>query len=140
MSFDDKDSKAVVDDIMKLISQRAADLGLEPDMFKEDKQLIEDLFADIKEIEGLAGSVHHKLMNSASHAIEDMLKGRKGGTEELQQLIIMYYRLRDQFIAHLFEIENDFYKFVVGKIMIPREIDKLNSTSEAESEEKNKKI
>lgn len=117
-SIDDNAKDELVKALMKLLKDRAASFGLDPNAFANDKELINDLFTDSQEIVGFARSLHSSLLDQATRIVRDITKGQALRLEDLQQLIIVYYRMRDSFLSSLLQIENEFYAYIIGQMKL----------------------
>lgn len=118
ISEDERQRREMIEHFLKQINQMGENFGLGKDAFDEsDKELLKDTLAGNTELFERARVLHHDLVNQAAHTIRYLTKGKPGGIENLQQLLIVYYRTRDAFLSNLLEIENEFYKYMVSQIV-----------------------
>lgn len=105
---------------MNQLNQMGKDFGLGENAFDEqDQELMRDTIHGNEEIFDHAMKVHNAMINQAGHTVAAIAHTmeKKGGIERLQQFLIVYYRLRDTFLMDLLQIENEFYKYTVSKIV-----------------------
>jgi hypothetical protein len=106
----------LIEALMQLLKNKAKQFGLDPNAFANDKELIKDMFSDSQEIVASARNLHTSLLDQATHLVRNVTKGEPIGMQEIQQLIICYYRLRDSFLSSLLQIENEFYAYVISQM------------------------
>ncbi len=118
ISDDERQKRELIDQFLKQINEAAETFGLGKNAFNEqDKELLKDTLDGNTELFEKARILHHDFVNQASYTIRYLTKGKPGGIENLQQLLIVYYRVRDGFLSSLLNIENEFYKYMVSQIV-----------------------